>query len=62
MKFIKSMQPFIDDILLIIGMIFISTAIYRININAGLIATGVFLFSLAGLLGVDRQTKEKGGD
>ncbi|MEC1022269.1 DUF1056 family protein [Bacillus paralicheniformis] len=62
MKFIKVLQLFLEDILLIAGMVFISIAIYRINVNAGLIATGVFLFSLASLAGFVRQkNKEKGG-
>ncbi|WP_409365388.1 DUF1056 family protein [Bacillus paralicheniformis] len=62
LKFIKVLQLFLEDILLIAGMVFISIAIYRINVNAGLIATGVFLFSLASLAGFVRQkNKEKGG-
>ncbi|OJT60079.1 DUF1056 family protein [Bacillus licheniformis] len=57
MKVLKALQLFLEDILLIAGMVFISIAIYRINVNAGLIATGVFLFSLASLAGFVRQKK-----
>ncbi|ATH91751.1 DUF1056 family protein [Bacillus glycinifermentans] len=62
MKILKALQLFLEDILLIAGMVFISIAIYRINVNAGLIATGVFLFSLASLAGFVRQkNKDEGG-
>ncbi|AAU25071.1 DUF1056 family protein [Bacillus licheniformis] len=62
MKILKTLQLFLEDILLIAGMVFISIAIYRINVNAGLIATGVFLFSLASLAGFVRQkNKDEGG-
>ncbi|ATH94535.1 phage-like protein [Bacillus glycinifermentans] len=62
MKVLKALQLFLEDILLIAGMVFISIAIYRINVNAGLIATGVFLFSLASLAGFVRQkNKDEGG-
>ncbi|MEC1024388.1 DUF1056 family protein [Bacillus paralicheniformis] len=62
MKVLKALQLFLEDILLIAGMLFISIAIYRINVNAGLIATGVFLFSLASLVGFVRQkNKDEGG-
>ncbi|PAE60027.1 DUF1056 domain-containing protein, partial [Bacillus licheniformis] len=37
MKILKTLQLFLEDILLIAGMVFISIAIYRINVNAGLI-------------------------
>ncbi|ARC63883.1 DUF1056 family protein [Bacillus licheniformis] len=62
MNILKTLQLFLEDILLIAGMVFISIAIYRINVNAGLIATGVFLFSLASLAGFVRQkNKDEGG-
>ncbi|MGG1238512.1 DUF1056 family protein [Bacillus sonorensis] len=59
MKVLKALQLFLEDILLIAGMVFITIAIYRINVNAGLIATGVFLFSLASLVGL--ANKDGGG-
>ncbi|WP_077735603.1 DUF1056 family protein [Bacillus sonorensis] len=62
MKILKTLQLFLEDILLIAGMVFISIAIYRMNVNAGLIATGVFLFSLASLAGFVRQkNRDEGG-
>ncbi|APT48155.1 DUF1056 domain-containing protein [Bacillus safensis] len=62
MKFLRFLQLILEDILLIAGMVFISIAIYRMNVNAGLIATGVFLFSLASLAGFARQkNKDEGG-
>lgn len=61
MKVLKALQLFLEDILLIAGMLFISIAIYRINVNAGLIATGVFLISLASLVGFARQKNKDGG-
>ncbi|MBM6848282.1 MULTISPECIES: DUF1056 family protein [Bacillus] len=62
MNILKTLQLFLEDILLIAGMVFISIAIYRMNVNAGLIATGVFLFSLASLAGFVRQkNKDEGG-
>jgi Protein of unknown function (DUF1056). len=62
LNILKTLQLFLEDILLIAGMVFISIAIYRINVNAGLIATGVFLFSLASLAGFVRQkNKDEGG-
>ncbi|WP_257007666.1 DUF1056 family protein, partial [Bacillus licheniformis] len=58
----KNLTAILEDILLIAGMVFISIAIYRMNVNAGLIATGVFLFSLASLAGFVRQkNKDEGG-
>ncbi|TWK94905.1 MULTISPECIES: DUF1056 domain-containing protein [Bacillus] len=62
LKFLRFLQLILEDILLLAGMVFISIAIYRMNINAGLIATGVFLFSLASLAGFVRQkNKDEGG-
>ncbi|MDI3409712.1 DUF1056 family protein [Bacillus sonorensis] len=46
--------------MLIAGMVFISIAIYRINVNAGLIAIRCFLFSLASLVGFARQKNKDG--
>lgn len=48
MKLVKMIKPIVEDLLLIAGMVFIAVALYRININAGLITTGVFYFLLRG--------------
>ena len=61
MKLVKMIKPIVEDLLLIAGMVFIAVALYRININAGLITTGVFLFSLAGLSGLIQQKNRDGG-
>ena len=62
MKLVEMIKPLVEDLLLIAGMIFIAVALYRINVNAGLITTGVFLFSLAGLSGLIKQkNSDEGG-
>jgi hypothetical protein len=48
----KYIALFLNDILMLIGVIFIIAATYRINTNAGLYVTGVFFMLVSLLLSI----------
>lgn len=56
-KFKTILTLILNDILFLVGSIFIMTATYRINVNAGLYVTGVFLLVFAVI--ISYKPKEK---
>lgn len=54
-KIFNILLLFLNDFLFIIGAAFITTAAYRLNINIGLILTGVFFIFYAMLLSKKRR-------